>query len=71
MLIKYTTSMVAKDFGLTAKVVTEILAQYGAAPKSASTALDERQLSLIFEHLTQNNQVESIESMCADVYHEP
>ena len=71
MLIKYTTSMVAKDFGRTAKEITEILAKFAAAPKSASTALDERQLSLIFEYLTQNNQVESIESIFADVYHEP
>ncbi|MCI9403312.1 MAG: translation initiation factor IF-2 [Oscillospiraceae bacterium] len=63
--------MVAKDFGRTAKEITEILAKFAAAPKSASTALDERQLSLIFEYLTQNNQVESIESIFADVYHEP
>ena len=45
--------MVAKDFGISAKEVTEILNRYSTAPKSAGTALDERQLSLIFEHLTQ------------------
>ena len=33
--------------------------------------LDDRELSLIFESLTQRNQVESIESIYADVYREP
>ena len=43
--------MVAKDFGISTKEVTEILTQYSTAPKSSGTALDERQLSLIFEYL--------------------
>ncbi|MDE6107273.1 MAG: translation initiation factor IF-2 N-terminal domain-containing protein, partial [Oscillospiraceae bacterium] len=71
LLIKYTATMVAKDFGRTAKEITEILTQYAIAPKSTSVGLDEKQLSTLFEHLTQHNQVESIESIFADVYHEP
>ena len=38
---------------------------------SPTKILTDRELSIIFEHLTQHNQVDSIESIYADVYHEP
>ncbi len=69
--IKYRVHEVAKDFGVNSKVITDILTKYDTTPKNHMQALDERQLSLIFEYLTQHNQVESIESIFADVYHEP
>ena len=69
--IKYRVHEVAKDFGVNTKVITDILTKYDTTPKNQMQALDERQLSLIFEYLTQHNQVESIESIFADVYHEP
>ena len=68
---KYRIHEVAKDFGRQTKEISDILAKYKAAPKTRMTALDENQLSIIFEHLTQNNQVSSIESIFADVYHDP
>ena len=69
--IKYRVHEVAKDFGINSKIITDILTKYDTTPKNHMQALDERQLSLIFEYLTQHNQVESIESIFADVYHEP
>ena len=38
---------------------------------SPTKTLSDRELTLIFEYLTQHNQVDSIESIYADVYHEP
>ncbi len=69
--IKYRVRDVAKDFGRTAKEISDILTQYATAPKNPMQALDEKELSILFEYLTQHNQVESIESIFADVYHEP
>ena len=70
-LAKYNARDVAKDFGVQAKVITGILAEYGRGNVSPTKVLEDRELSIIFEHLTQHNQVESIESIYADVYHEP
>ena len=71
MLNKYRVHEVAKDFKKNSKVITDILTKYATTPKNHMQALDDRELSLIFESLTQSNQVESIESIYADVYREP
>ena len=63
---KYRVRDVARDFGLPAKAITEILDKYATAPKSNMQALEDRELSIIFEHLTQNNQVASIAAIYAD-----
>ena len=68
---KYRVRDVARDFGMPAKVITEILDKYATAPKSNMQALEDHELSIVFEHLTQNNQIDSIESVYADVYHDP
>ncbi|MCL1806533.1 MAG: translation initiation factor IF-2 [Oscillospiraceae bacterium] len=68
---KYRIHEVAKDFGLGSKVVSDILTQYFTAPKNHMQALTEEELNLIFAVLTEKNQIESIESIFADVYHEP
>ena len=69
--IKYRVHEVAKDFGRNSKEIVDILTTYATAPKNHMQALTELELTLIFEYLTQHNQVESIESVFADVYHEP
>ena len=61
MAIKYKLSEVAKDFGVSNKVVTDILTKLDKAPKSASVALAEEELNLVFEAITQENQVESLD----------
>ena len=63
---KYRVRDVARDFGLPAKVITEILDKYATAPKSNMQALEDHELSIVFEHLTQNNQVSSIAAIYAD-----
>ena len=69
--IKYRIRDVAKDLNRNAKEIMDILATYTEAPKNNMQTLDERELSIIFEYLTQHNQVESMESIFAEVYHEP
>ena len=68
---KYRVHEVAKDFGRNSKEITDILTQYATAPKNHMQPLDDRELSLIFEYLTQHNQVDSLESIYAEVYREP
>ena len=49
-----------------AKVITEILGKYATAPKSNMQALEDHELSIVFEHLTQNNQISNIAAIYAD-----
>ncbi len=70
-LAKLNARDVAKDFGMQAKAITAILAEYTKENVSPTKILTDRELTIIFEHLTQKNQVDSIESIYADVYHEP
>ena len=49
----------------------DILTQYGHPPKNHMQPLTDEELSIVFEYLTQHNQIDSIESVYADVYHDP
>ena len=71
MLNKYRVHEVAKDFGKNSKEISDILTKYATTPKNHMQVLDDRELSLIFEYLTQHNQLDSLESVFAEVYHEP
>ena len=63
--IKYRLGELAKDFGMANKEIIEILGKYFDLPKvSHSLVLENDQLDMIFEYLTQNNQVENI----ADIF---
>ena len=65
-LMKYRVHEVAKDFGVTSKVITEILTQYASTPKNHMQVLEDEELSIIFEYMTQHNQVGSIAEVFAD-----
>lgn len=67
MMIKYRVSDVAKDFGKPNKEITEILGNYLQAPKSNAQALQENELDVVFDYLTQHNQVESLDQVFAPV----
>ena len=69
-LAKYNARDVAKDLGMQAKEITNILAERTKENVSPTKALTERELTIIFEHLTQKHQVESIASIYADTYTE-
>ena len=68
---KYRVHEVAKDFKKNSKEITDILTKYATAPKNHMQVLEDRERSLIFEYLTQHNQVDNIESIYAEVYREP
>ena len=71
LLNKYRVHEVAKDFKMNSKDIADILTKYATTPKNHMQVLEDRELSIIFEYLTQHHQVDSIESIYADVYHEP
>lgn len=62
MVIKVKVSDVAKDFGKTNKDIINILSSYceGSA-KKANTVLEENELNILFDKLTQDNSVESFD----------
>ena len=60
---KYRVHEVAKDFGLSTKTITEILTKYVAAPKNHMQVLESNELDIIFEYMTQHNQMESLEDL--------
>lgn len=59
MAIKYKVNEVAKDFGKTPKEIIEILSRFSEEAKKSTSALENKELDLIFDCLTQENQVES------------
>ena len=63
---KYRVHEVAKDFGVPTKQITEILTKYAETPKNHMQVLEDRELSLIFEYLTQHNQVSGIQVIFAE-----
>ena len=69
-LNKYRVHEVAKDFGIPTKTVTEILTKYASAPKNHMQVLSDEELSIIFDYLTQHNQVSGIEVIFSEVYQE-
>lgn len=65
-LIKYRVHEVAKDFKTTSKVISAILKEYTSPPKNHMYILEEKELDIIFEYLTQHNQIENMESIFAE-----
>ena len=70
-MIKYRVHEVAKDFKLNSKDIAEIMTKYCTTPKNHMQVLTDLELAIIFERVTQDNQIASIESVFAEVYHEP
>ena len=63
--IKYRVREVAADFGMTPKEVSEVAGKYFDKPKSNSQVLTDEQLNVIFDHITQNRQIDSLEQVFA------
>ena len=63
--VKYRLKELAADFGMATKEISEILSKYGDKPKSPSQALTEEELNTVFCHLTQYNQISSLEQVFA------
>ena len=62
---KYRIHEVAKDFGMTSKDISQILTDYATTPKNHMQVLENGELDLIFEYLTQHHQVGSIAEIFA------
>ncbi len=62
MITKYKVNEVANDFGLNNKDIIEVLGKFYDEPKKAQTALDTKELDVLFDVLTQENSVESFKS---------
>ena len=63
IMFKYRIHEVAKDFGVPTKTISEIVAKYFETPKNHMQALEEEQLDVIFEYMTINNQIDSLEEV--------
>ncbi len=61
MMVKYKVSDAAKDFNIAAKEIIAIIEANTGEAKKSGTALTERDLDIIFEVMTQKNQVESFD----------
>ena len=62
---KYRIFEVAKDFNMTSKQVSEIYTKYFTAPKNHMQVLENNELDVIFEVLTQTNQIDNIAEVFA------
>ena len=62
-MVKYRVHEVAKDFGVASKVIGQILTDYIAPPKNHMQVLETPELDVIFEYMTQHNQVASLEEV--------
>ena len=65
MEIKYKIKEVADDFAMSAKDVIEAVGKFFPKPKSSSQNLSEEQLNVVFDYITQNHQISSLEEVFA------
>ena len=63
--VKQKIKDVADDFAMPAKKLIEIVGKFYEKPKSSSQNLTEDQLNVIFDYITQQNQIDSIEQVFA------
>ena len=66
--VKYRIKEVAADLGVTPKEISAIVEQYFEKPKSSAQVLEENQLNVIFDLMTQRNQIPSIEVVFAAAF---
>ena len=66
MLIKYKLGDVAKDFGKQNKELIGILSRYFEGEKKHSTNLTEEELNFLFDYLTKQAAVDSLDSFFAE-----
>ena len=64
-MTKYKIKDVAADFGMQSKEIMQIVEKFFEKPKSNSQVLEDDQLNVIFDYITQTNQIESIAEVFA------
>ena len=65
MIEKYRLHEVAKDLGVASKEVVDLLAERIPGERKSMTALNEQELSVVLNHYTNQNQVESFDEYFA------
>ena len=65
MINKYRVHEVAKDFDCPSKEILDIVTKHFEGQKKSMTALEEAELDVIFEIVTQENSVESFDAYFA------
>ena len=63
--VKYKIREVAKDFDMPSKAVVNLVGEYFEAPKSSAQVLTDEQLNVIFDRITRDNLIDSIEEVFA------
>ena len=64
-LVKYRLREVAADLGISTKEVSQILEQHFEKPKSNTQVLTAEELNVVFDAVTQKNQIKSLEQVFA------
>ena len=64
-LVKYRLKEVAADFGVAPKEIVEIVSKFFEKPKSNTQVLTEEELNVVFDYMTQHNQITSLEQVFA------
>ena len=64
-LVKYRLKEVASDFGVAPKEIVEVVSKYFEKPKSNTQILTEEELNVVFDYMTQKNQIKSLEQVFA------
>ena len=62
MIIKVKVSDVARDLGKNNKDIINLIGKYCEGKKTANTVLEEKELNILFDKLTQDNSVESFDA---------
>ena len=62
-LVKYRLKEVAADFGVTTKEIAEIVGKHFEKPKSNTQVLTGEELNVVFDVMTQKNQIKSLEQV--------
>ena len=65
MINKYRVHEVAKDFDVPSKEILDIVSKHFDGQKKSMTALEEAELDVIFEIVTQENSVENFDAYFA------
>ena len=64
-LVKYRLKELAADFEVAPKVIVEIISKYFEKPKSNTQVLTEEELNVVFDYITQQNPIKSLETVFA------
>ncbi len=64
-LVKYKLKELATDFGMTPKDIADVMGLFFEKPKSNAQVLTEEELNVIFDYMTQKNQISSLEVIFA------